>query len=158
MGHGALRAEVRRPHIHVEQLVVLGLGERERVARLCHARVVHEHVEATELRGGFVDDATAVGDLRQVAAQDGGAAAGRGDLHAGLARAVGAMRVVDRDRRALPRELTRDALADTRSAAGDERATTLQCTGGRGGGGPSIVHTRSSTRPRRCQRSPKRLR
>src|SRR5947207_2102683 len=55
--HRTLRAEVRGAHVHVEELVVLGLGERERIARLRHARVVHEDVEPAELGRGLVDHA-----------------------------------------------------------------------------------------------------
>src|SRR5439155_20973427 len=44
------------------------------------------------------------------------------DLRTERLRAVRAVRVVDRDVRALSRELARDPVADARSAAGDERA------------------------------------
>ena len=112
MRRGLLRAEVRRADVHVEKLVVLGFGQGGWIAGLRHSGVVHEHVEAAELRRGLVDNTPAVSDPRKVPAQDHRAAARRGDLHTDIARALAAVRVMDRDRRALQRELARDALAD----------------------------------------------
>src|SRR5438552_5844154 len=143
-----LRAEVRGAHVDAEELVVFGFGERKRITRLRDAGVVHQHVQAAKLGGGFVDHAPAIGDARQVSAHQRRAAAGGGDLDADVARALAAVRIVDRHGRALIRELARDALADAGARAGHERASTLEWP----------AHTRSRSRPRRCQRSPKRLR
>src|SRR5206468_11763728 len=69
-----------------------------------------------------VDETAAGARLRQIRGQDRHSAADLLDLRTQRFRAVRAVRVVDRDVRALSRELARDPVADARSAAGDERA------------------------------------
>src|SRR5206468_4579046 len=125
------------------------------------ARVVHEDVEAAELRRRLVHDAAAILHSREVAGEERRASTVARDLHAHLACALGAVRVVDRDRRTPRGELAGDALTDADAGAGDERASSRQRWGALAAGGlrPPIPpgHTRPLSRPRPCPRAPERV-
>ena len=121
-------AEVDRKH-----LVEVIARELVAVTRDLDAGVVDEDVEATELTDGVVDHRHDVGFAGDVALNEHVAHAlllhsihARLNLLLGLAGLAGLVQIVDRDVRAVLRELDRDCLADSGRAARDQNALALQ--------------------------------
>ena len=122
-----LDAEERALEVDGDDEVELALGRLEDRRPRLHPGVVDHDVEPAEGRHGPVDERLDVGHARHVGPDRPGPCPPAASIAFTVASAaVRVLVVVDRDRRALARELQRDRVADPAVAAGDDRGLAVQ--------------------------------